>query len=107
MVSDDGGNIVGWCCSRHHGPEAELLKIAVTGGARRRGIARELLDTLIEILTNNGVESLFLEVRSQNEPACHFYRSQGFEQVGMRPAYYANPRDNALIYRKELLYSDG
>lgn len=107
VATGDDGNVIGWCCSRTCGPEAELLKIAVAASGRRRGVATKLLETLVQILTASGVDSLFLEVRSQNEPAVEFYRSQGFEKVGERPAYYASPRDNALIYRKELLYSDG
>lgn len=106
VATGNDGHIVGWCCSRFCGPDAELLKIAVTGSERRKGVARQLLDALAKTLTGNRVENLFLEVRSQNEPACNFYRSQGFDKVGERPAYYSNPRDNALIYRKELLYSD-
>ncbi|WP_419175276.1 GNAT family N-acetyltransferase [Desulfosediminicola sp.] len=107
VSTGDDGNINGWCCSRYCGPEAELLKIAVAGSERRKGVAKKLLRVLIKKLAAVNVSILFLEVRSKNEPACKFYCSQGFAQVGERAGYYANPRDNALIYRKELLYIDG
>ena len=42
-----------------------------------------------------------LEVRASNEPAKSLYGSMGFESVGIRKNYYRNPREDALILRKE------
>ena len=42
-----------------------------------------------------------LEVRQSNAPAIALYEQLGFEQVGLRPNYYRNPKENALILRKE------
>ena len=101
-VEGDGGDVVGWCCSRYVGVEAELLKIAVLDRHRRSGIASALLAHLESRLVGKGVRTLFLEVRSQNHPALQLYRKHGFAEVGRRRKYYSSPDDDALILSKEL-----
>ena len=48
-----------------------------------------------------GSRCLTLEVRASNTPAQALYEKLGFAQVGRRPKYYQNPREDALILRKE------
>ena len=55
----------------------------------------------VDALTEKGSHSLMLEVRVSNTPAQKLYESLGFSQVGRRPKYYVNPREDALILRKE------
>lgn len=105
MEGDTGAPLLGWCCARIVGPEAELLKIAVRSDFRRGGYGAGLLKELCLNLFSLKVEALFLEVRSQNRAAVSFYLTHGFEKVGERPDYYRNPRDNGLIFRKELLHN--
>ena len=45
--------------------------------------------------------SLTLEVRASNAPAQALYEKLGFREVGRRPRYYQNPKEDALILRKE------
>jgi ribosomal-protein-alanine N-acetyltransferase len=97
------GDIIGWCCSRWFDTEAELLKITVMKGKRRDGIASALLAHLVRHLAVHGVATLFLEVRADNLPALRFYRKHGFNEVGRRRGYYADPADDALIFSKDLL----
>jgi len=47
-----------------------------------------------------------LEVRASNDPARLLYEKLGFQQAGRRPGYYRNPREDALILRKEWSYED-
>ena len=102
VVDEADGDIVGWCCSRFVEAEAELLKITVLGSCRRRGIASTLLADLQDRLVARGVRTLFLEVRSHNDPALRLYRRHGFAEVGRRRRYYSSPEDDALILAKEL-----
>ena len=69
---------------------------------RRRGIAEALVNTLCDALKERGSVSLTLEVRASNEPAKALYEKLGFEQVGRRPNYYRNPKEDALILKKML-----
>lgn len=95
--------IVGWCSCRVVWPEAEVMKIAVKVDSRASGIARALLECLLGRLKSRKVTSLFLEVRSENRAALSLYKKNGFLQVGVRPRYYIEPDDSALILRKELV----
>lgn len=94
--------IVGWCCCRLVAPEAELLKIAVEKKYRRQGVGSLLLCWLVEELRRQEIETLFLEVRAASREAINFYEQQGFSQIGVRPGYYTNPPDSALIFCKSI-----
>lgn len=97
-----GQRIVGWCACRRIWPEAELLKIAVAERERKKGIGDTILQHLIGVLQRQNFTALFLEVRAKNKPAQSFYNSHGFYQVGMRRAYYSDPNDDAVIFRKDI-----
>lgn len=104
LVAEDteGGLILGWCCGRQIGPEAELLKISVLLAKRKCGIASELLVRLVQEFTVRGVNSLFLEVRAGNFPALQLYRKHGFNEIGRRKRYYCDPEEDALVLTKDL-----
>jgi len=82
--------------------EAELRNIAVRPTHRCRGVGRSLLTEAIHLLREAGIGRLFLEVRPSNAPARALYASMGFQVVGMRPAYYADPPEDALIMALEI-----
>ena len=81
--------------------EADIMNVAVSPAFRRRGIAAELLERLKNDLKAEGVYSLTLEVRASNDAAIALYALLGYVQVGRRPGYYHNPKEDALILRKE------
>jgi len=86
------------------GGEAELLNIGVAPDFQRRGFAERLIK---EITTHiqSLADTLFLEVRESNERAIALYEKLGFNQIGVRPAYYAaaKGREDALLYGMTLL----
>ena len=59
---------------------------------------------LIGALEKRGSHSLMLEVRSSNATALSVYYKLGFNEVGRRRNYYRNPKEDALILRKEWEY---
>ncbi len=83
-----GDSACGFCLTYHLPEEAELLMVAVEPGARRQGIARQLLADAAAQARNAGLKSLFLEVRESNIAARALYRSYGFALIGTRAAYY-------------------
>lgn len=95
--------ILGWCACRLLWPEAELLKIAVTAGERKKGVGTSLLQHLIGELQGQSYSGLFLEVRANNEPALSFYERHGFLRVGVRSRYYSEPVDDALILKRDVV----
>ncbi len=101
IVAMDGDTLVGYVGSQSVLGESDMMNIAVAPEYRRQGIAQELVTHLVEALSAKGNHSLSLEVRISNVPAIALYSKMGFVQVGRRPNYYHNPKEDALILRKE------
>jgi len=78
----------GFLIGRILGPEAELLTLAVAPKARRKGVARRLLDSLKSHVMAAGVTELFLEVATTNSAAIALYQKSGFRDAGLRKDYY-------------------
>lgn len=74
-----------------------IVNMAVLEEHRRKGIARRLLEHTIAYGEELGVERFTLEVRMSNKPALELYRSYGFVDVGIRPRYYQDNREDAVI----------
>jgi ribosomal-protein-alanine acetyltransferase len=102
VAEASGVGIIGWCCYRTIWPEVELLKIAVSEKQRKKGIGSILLAHLLHDLQRQNYSTLFLEVRAGNTGARSFYQRHGFYQVGMRPNYYSDPPDDALILKRDI-----
>ena len=81
--------------------ETDMMNVAVHPDFRRQGIARGLILALTEELKKRGSHCLTLEVRASNDPARALYESLGFALAGTRRNYYHNPKEDALILRKE------
>ncbi len=101
LVAMDGDMLAGYVGSQSVMGEADMMNIAVTPAYRRKGVAEGLILRLLKDLAAQKVHSLTLEVRVSNLPAICLYRKLGFLEVGCRPNYYRNPKENALILRKE------
>jgi ribosomal-protein-alanine N-acetyltransferase len=91
------GKVEAWCCGFQTGIDAELLKITVSPFVQRQGLGKALLLKLCNFFTQQGVEQIFLEVRSQNRPALNLYEKSGFLKTGRRKNYYKEPADDAVI----------
>lgn len=102
LVAEVDGQVAGYVGSQSVLDAADMMNIAVSPEYRRRGVAKALVNELIAYLSKNDVIALLLEVRVSNEPAITLYEKMGFQQVGRRPNYYRNPREDALILRKGL-----
>ncbi len=101
LVAMDGENMAGYIGSQSVCGEADMMNVAVATEYRRQGIAQQLIEGLMAALKAKEVHSLALEVRASNAPAIALYGKLGFQQVGRRPNYYRNPKEDALILRKE------
>lgn len=81
--------------------EAEVLTLAVTPAARRRGAGRALLEAAAGLAATTGADSMFLEVAADNVAALALYAAADFSRVGLRRAYYADGSD-AVVMRRAL-----
>lgn len=68
--------------------EAELQAILVDEARRGQGLARKLLNVVVDQARDWGSERLLLEVRAGNAPAIALYRAAGFTDDGVRRGYY-------------------
>lgn len=78
--------------------EYEIHTIGVDRGYQGRGIGRRMLESLLEV-ADDGV--VFLEVRTDNEPAIALYQSVGFTRVGLRKRYYRVSGADAYTMRRD------
>lgn len=84
-------------------PQAELETIVVAAQGQRRGIGRLLLTALLQELRRAGVTEVLLEARASNAPALGLYAAAGFRQTGVRPRYYADPQEDAVLMALQIL----
>lgn len=80
-------------------PEAEIHTIGVEPAHQRRGIGRVLLGQLLAV-ADQVAATVFLEVRTDNDPARLLYESEGFEIVGLRKRYYRPSGADAYTMRR-------
>lgn len=98
----EADRVLGFIVAAEIAGEWELENIAVTASAQRQGYADRLLAALLEELRKSAARTIYLEVRVSNEPARRLYEKWGFQQVGVRPGYYHNPSEDAILYKKNL-----
>ena len=101
IVAEDAGKVLGYVGSQTVMDETDMMNVAVRPDYRNQGIATALIVGLVGALQKRGSHCLTLEVRASNENAIRLYRGLEFEEVGRRKNYYRNPREDALILRKE------
>lgn len=101
LVATEGETVAGYIGSQTVIDETDMMNVAVHPDFRRKGIAEALVNGLVEHLKTMGSHCLTLEVRASNAPAIALYEKLGFAEIGRRRNYYRNPREDALILRKE------
>lgn len=100
FTATDESGVVGYIIGTKIPPEGEIYRIAVRSDKRQRGIGYRLLSYALKTELGEGVETVFLEVRSRNIPAIALYKAYGFSECGKRKNYYQNPCDDAVVMVK-------
>jgi [ribosomal protein S18]-alanine N-acetyltransferase len=85
--------------------EAHVTTFAVDPAWRRRRIGERLLVALLDIAMARGAREATLEVRLSNVAARRLYEKYGFRPVGLRPRYYTDNGEDALIMTTDPLES--
>ena len=94
--------VVGFCNYWLVHDEVHLLNLATHPGWRRQGVATRLLRYLLDVGKERDCRFVTLEVRASNRPARDLYQRHGFEAVGLRPRYYAESGEDAVVMTLEL-----
>ncbi len=96
--------LIGFAMVRAAAVELEVLTIAVRSAERRQGVAEALLSAVFADSAST-LETVFLEVDSQNTAARNLYVKLGFETIGERPKYYKyadGAVGDAIVMSREL-----
>lgn len=102
-VAEMDGKLIGMVVAWLIVDEVHVATIATHPEFRRQGIARRLLSHALRELRNEGAQSSFLEVRASNFAAQEMYRKFGYERSGLRPRYYRDNDEDALLMTLESL----
>jgi ribosomal-protein-alanine N-acetyltransferase len=92
--------VIAYICFRLLADELHLFRIAVAPQWRGRGVASRLLAECLDTAGRQGATSVLLEVRPSNRAALALYRKFGFEVIAVRPNYYPESREDALMLQK-------
>jgi ribosomal-protein-alanine N-acetyltransferase len=97
---DERDKLLGYLICARYDTVWHLMNIAVDPARRRRGIARTMLEQMIE---RAGTDREYtLEVRTSNAPAIALYERLGFRSAGTRPRYYRDNGEDAVIMWRTL-----
>lgn len=97
-----GRELVAYAVYGYDGDAFHLMNLAVVPDARRRGVARALVDDFLAEAAEQGAVDAWLEVSVENAAALALYRAYGFEDVRIRPRYYQPEGVDALVMRLRL-----
>lgn len=101
-LHDGSDHRLGFLVASLIAPEWELENIVVRTQARRSGVGSRLLGALLDAARETDSKVVFLEVRESNMAARRLYEKLGFKESGQRKSYYANPLEDAVLYRLDL-----
>ena len=88
LVACDAAGLKGFAVMQFGDDRAHLVLMCVRPAWRRQGIARSLVDWLVESARVAGIGSIHLELRADNEGAHAFYCALGFTESAVVPGYY-------------------
>jgi ribosomal-protein-alanine N-acetyltransferase len=102
LLAEDGpgGAVVGYIVFWIVHDEVHVLNVATSLAARRRGVGRALMEAAEEEGRRLGARLSTLEVRRSNSAAIALYLALGYRQIGVRPNYYAEEREDAIVMVK-------
>jgi [ribosomal protein S18]-alanine N-acetyltransferase len=97
LVADQGGDVLAYIMVSRYADVWHILNLCVRAPQRGQGLGGRMLD---ELFTRAGGKShlgFTLEVRVSNDPAIRLYRRKGFLEHGLRPGYYSDNGEDAII----------
>jgi [ribosomal protein S18]-alanine N-acetyltransferase len=105
VVARAGDEVIGFAGLWVMVDEAHITTFAVDPRWRRRGVGERLLLAMLDLAAERRAREATLEVRLSNMPARRLYEKYGFRPVGIRPRYYSDNGEDALIMTTDALAS--
>lgn len=104
LVMECAGKLVGYAGFWLVAGEAQITRVAVADEERGQGYGTRLTAALVNKAWELGATAMTLEVREGNIAAQKVYLTCGFASEGIRPNYYEDNHENAVIM---WLYKEG
>jgi [ribosomal protein S18]-alanine N-acetyltransferase len=95
LVARSGDSLAGFGIMKFGDDRAHLVLLAVRPAYQRRGIARRIVEWLVESAATAGVATVHVELREDNRAAYTLYRKIGFAETLRLPGYYSG-RETAI-----------
>lgn len=102
LAAEKSGKIIGYLLVYTAVDEAEIARVTTIKEVRRHGIATGLLDVLLQYCKKQKIEKVLLDVRENNKDARAFYEKYGFTIDGVRPGFYDNPKEDAVLMSRQV-----
>ena len=83
--------------------EVSVINVAVDPAYRGKGYGEMLMERAEQYAIAHGCPAITLEVRQSNAPARRLYEKCGYTEYGIQKNYYTNPKEDAVLYRKEVV----
>ena len=97
LVADRGGDVLAYVMVSRYADVWHILNLCVRESQRGRGLGGRMLDELFVRADRRAHLGFTLEVRVSNAPAIRLYRRKGFLEHGVRPGYYSDNGEDAII----------
>lgn len=101
-VLEDNGYIVGYIGVWIMYEQSQITTIGVDPKYQRQGLGKSMMNTVIDIVSQQGCETISLEVRISNQKAIALYENLGFQTVSIRKDYYQDNHEDAYLMLKKL-----
>lgn len=97
LVAVQGPDVLGYIMVSRYADVWHILNLCISAPQRNRGLGGMLMDELFSRVERKPNLGYTLEVRVSNAPAIHLYRRKGFAPHGIRPGYYSDNGEDAMI----------
>ena len=98
FLAKRAGYLCGFIAAQILVDEWEIQNLVVAAQVRRQGIAAELVRQVVNCAREQKASRILLDVRESNLAARALYEKMGFALEGVRPGYYENPDESAILY---------
>lgn len=102
MVAEHDGRVVGFMVYCLHKTRLQLLNFAVASSHRHFGIGRQLVDKLVNKLSQQRRQEILVELRETNLSAQLFFHTRGFRAVGVARSHFDDTGEDAFVFSYRL-----
>ena len=106
MVAERQERIAGFMIYELLKSQLHVLNFAVSSSARRQGVGTQMIEKLVNKLSQQRRQEICLEVRETNLPAQLFFRRQGLQAQTVLRGHYEDTEEDAYVMRYQLYPSD-